>query len=184
MEKRGKSKVSELIKRLYRAKLVPAILSIAFGIALIITRQSAMEVVVKIAAGMLIACGVGCVLVYLFGPIKDSSQFIVGGILALIGFLAWFNSGFVVGLFPIIAGIVLLLNGMSNLATLNMPDVEGGNRVLIVIFSVLMIAGGIFILCRPAAIEGALMVYIGIGYLVNGIFDLILLYRAKTILMN
>ena len=84
---------NELIKRLHRAKLVPAVISIAFGIALIIARQSAMEVIVKIAAAMLIACGVGCVLVYLFGPVKDSSQFVVGGFAALIGFLAWFNSG-------------------------------------------------------------------------------------------
>ena len=176
--------MSEMIKRLYRAKLVPAILSIAFGIALIIARQSAMEVIVKIAAGMLIACGVGCVLVYLLGPVKDSTQFVVGGFAALIGFLAWFNAGFVVSLFPIITGIVLLLNGLSNLATLSMPDVNTGNRALIIIFSVLMIAGGIFILFHPAAVEGALMVYIGIGYVINGIFDLILLYQAKTVLMN
>jgi uncharacterized membrane protein HdeD (DUF308 family) len=102
----------------------------------------------------------------------------------LIGFLAWFNAGFVVSLFPIITGIVLLLNGLSNLATLSMPDVNTGNRALIIIFSVLMIAGGIFILFHPAAVEGALMVYIGIGYVINGIFDLILLYQAKTVLMN
>ena len=176
--------MSEMIKRLYRAKLVPAILSIAFGIALIIARQSAMEVIVKIAAGMLIACGVGCVLVYLFGPVKEPMQFVVGGFAALIGFLAWFNAGFVVSLFPIITGIVLLLNGLSNLATLSMSDVNTGNRALIIIFSVLMIAGGIFILFHPAAVEGALMVYIGIGYVINGIFDLILLYQAKTVLMN
>ena len=174
---------NELIKRLHRAKLVPAVISIAFGIALIIARQSAMEVIVKIAAAMLIACGVGCVLVYLFGPVKDSSQFVVGGFAALIGFLAWFNSGFVVGLFPIITGIVLLMNGLSNLATLSAPGFYP-NRGLIVVFSVLMIAAGIFILIRPAAFEGALMVIIGISYLVSGIFDLILLYQAKNILMS
>ena len=43
--------MNEMIKRLYRTKLVPALLSIGFGIALIIARQSAMEVIVKIAAG-------------------------------------------------------------------------------------------------------------------------------------
>jgi uncharacterized membrane protein HdeD (DUF308 family) len=47
-----------------------------------------------------------------------------------------------------------------------------------------MIAAGILILIHPAAIEGALMVVIGISYLVNGIFDLILLYRVKAMLMN
>ena len=101
----------------------------------------------------------------------------------MIGFLAWFNAGFVVGLFPIITGIVLLMNGLSNLATLSAPGFYP-NRGLIVFFSVLMIAAGIFILIRPAAFEGALMVIIGVSYLVNGIFDLILLYQAKNMLMS
>ena len=175
--------MNEMIKRLYRTKLVPALLSIGFGIALIIARQSAMEVIVKIAAGFLIACGIGCVLMYLFSPVRDSMQLLVGGFMALIGFLAWFNSGFVVDLFPIFTGIALVLNGMSNMATLSNPGFSSG-RTLTVIFSVLMIAGGLFILFRPAAVEGMLMVYIGICFVINGIFDLILLRRAKEVLMN
>ena len=47
--------MNEMIKRLHRAKLIPALISIAFGIALILARRSAMTVVVKIAAGMLMA---------------------------------------------------------------------------------------------------------------------------------
>ena len=67
---------NELIKRLHRAKLVPAVISIAFGIALIIARQSAMEVIVKIAAAMLIACGVGPDMMRLSVGIEDVKDII------------------------------------------------------------------------------------------------------------
>lgn len=175
--------MNEIITRLHRTKLVPAVISIAFGIALIIARSAAMEVVVKITAGMLIACGVGCVLMFLFAPVKESMQLAIGGLAAAIGFLVWFNSDFVVRLFPILTGIYLVLNGLSNLAPLSMPD-ENAGRGLIILFSVLMFIAGLFIIFHPAAVEDTLMLIVGISYVVNGILDLILLHRVKDILLN
>ena len=172
-----------MIKRLHRAKLVPAFVSIAFGIALIIARQAAMDVVVKIAAAMLIACGVGCVLMFLFAPVKESMQLAVGGLLAVIGLLGWFNSGFIVDLFPILTGIALILNGLSNLAPLSAPG-ENAGTFLIILFSVLMIAGGLFIIFNREVALPVLMVYMGVCYVINGILDLIILHQVKTVLMS
>lgn len=172
-----------MIKKLHRAKLVPAFISIAFGIALIIARQAAMEIAVKIAAGMLIACGVGCVLMFLFAPVRESMQLAVGGLLAAVGLLGWFNSGFVVDLFPILTGIALVLNGMSNLAPLAAPG-ENAGTFLIVLFSVLMIAGGLFIIFNRGIALPVLMIYMGVCYVINGVLDLIILHRVKTFLMN
>ncbi len=174
---------NELIKRLHRAKLVPALASIAFGIALIIARKSAMDVMVKITAGTMIAIGVGSVLMFLFSPVKDSMQLIIGGIIALIGVLVWINSAAVVDLFPILAGIGLILNGLSNMAPLSDPENNAGTG-WIVLFSVLMIAAGIFIIMKRTEVEDLLMVYIGVCYTVNGIFDVILLNRVKDYLMS
>lgn len=176
-------KINDAIKRLHRAKLVPALISIAFGIALIIARQAAMDVAVKIAAGMLIACGVGCVLMYFFAPVRESMQLGVGAFMLLIGFIAWFNAEAIVHLFPIFAGISLTLNGMSNFASLKNPEGNPGTW-LVVLFSALMIAGGVFIIFHPASVENMLMVYIGICYIINGIFDVILLYRVKNFLLS
>ena len=175
--------MQEIIKRLHRAKLVPALISVVFGIALILARRSAMSVMVKIAAGMLIACGVGCVLMYLFAPVRESMQLLVGALLALFGLVGWFNTDAVVDLFPILTGITLVLNGLSNLAPLGAPGENAGTG-LILVFSILMIAGGLFIVFHPAAVENMLMVYVGIGYVINGIFDLILLHRVKTYLLS
>ena len=175
--------MNEAIKRLHRAKLVPAFISIAFGIVLIIARSSAMEVVIRIAAGMLIACGVGCVLMLFFAPVKESMQLTVGGMMALAGVLAWIGSSALVNLFPILLGIGLILNGLSNLAPLSAPGENAGTAV-IVIFSLLMIVGGAFIAFNHNAMKDLLMLYIGIGYVINGIFDLIILHRVKDVLMS
>ena len=57
--------MNERIRQLHRAKLLPAITSIAFGIALIIARKGAMDVAIKIGAVMLGLCGLGCILMYI-----------------------------------------------------------------------------------------------------------------------
>ena len=176
--------MNETIKKLQRTKLVPAVLSIAFGIALIIARKGAADVAVKIGAVMLMLCGVGCLLMFLFGPVKkEGTQLVVGGILALIGLLIWFNSSALVDLFPIFTGIGLVLNGLSNLAPLSQPEENAGNG-LIILFSVLMIAGGVMILIQPAAIRDALLIYVGICYILNGVMDLILLHRVREVLLR
>ena len=173
--------MNETIKKLQRTKLVPAVLSIAFGIALIIARKGAADVAVKIGAVMLMLCGVGCLLMFLFGPVKkEGTQLVVGGILALIGLLIWFNSSALVDLIPVFTGIGLVLNG---LAPLSQPEENAGNG-LIILFSVLMIAGGVMILIRPAAIRDALLIYVGICYILNGVMDLILLHRVREVLLR
>ena len=175
--------MKEMIKRLHRAKLIPALISIAFGIALILARRSAMTVVVKIAAGMLMACGIGSLLLYLFAPIKEPMALAVGGLMALVGVLAWFYDDVVVDLFPILTGVGLACNGLSNLTTLSMQG-EYGGKWLVILFSIIMLVGGILIAIHPKFIEDALLIYVGIGYIVNGIFDLILLHRVKEVLLN
>ncbi len=174
--------MEEMIKRLHRAKLVPALISIAFGIALIIARQSAMDVAIKIGAVMLMACGAGALAMYLFGPIKDGAQLMTGGFLALLGVLAWVFSRDLVDLFPIITGIGLILNGLSNLSTLSVPQRYAGKGI-VTLFSILMVACGILILVRPGAVADALLIYVGISYIINGVFDVVILYRVKEFLL-
>ena len=175
--------MNEIVKKLLRAKLVPSVISIVFGIVLILARRSAIGAMVKIAAGLLIACGVGCVLMYLFAPVRESMQLAVGALLAGIGLLAWFNTDLLLDLFPVLAGIALILNGLSNLATVGVPGEFAGTGITTV-FSILMIVAGLFIVFHPAAVESMIVVWIGCTYIVNGVFDLILLHRAKNVLLS
>ena len=176
--------MNEAIIKLHRAKLVPAVSSFIFGIALIIARKSAMDVAIKIAAAMLMIGSVGCLLMYFFGPVNhESPQLGIGIAMACVGVLVWFISETLVDLFPGIAGITLLLNGMSNLFILRSPEEQTQNWVVILI-SAVMVVGGFLILLQPAAIADALMIYIGVSYVLNGILDLLLMHLAKDALLK
>lgn len=175
--------MNDKIKQLHRAKLVPALVSIIFGIALVIARKGAADVAVKIAAVMMMLCGVGSLLMYLFGPVKESMQLGVGAIMAILGALVWVYSGALVDFFPVITGIALILNGMSNLSMLSAYRRSIGSGMVLV-FSVLMIAAGIFIIVENnAVLRNVLLIYVGIGYILNGILDVILMYSVKNILL-
>lgn len=175
--------MNERIRQLHRAKLLPAITSIAFGIALIIARKGAMDVAIKIGAVMLGLCGLGCILMYITGKVRELPQMCIGCLLLLAGVLCWIYSGVLVDIFPIITGIGLILNGLSNLATVRESGGNGGAG-LIVLFSILMIAGGVLIIIYANRMVGPLMIYMGIGYILNGLMDLTLMYRVKDVLMN
>ena len=174
--------MNETIVRLLRGKLAPAVCSILFGVALIIARRSAMDVLVRATAVIIAVGGLAGVLQYFFGPVKDRMQLSLSVFALAFGVLCWFIAGTLVDIFPILAGIMLILNGLSNLAPLSSPADSAGTP-LVVLFSILMIGGGLFIVFHPAAAENMLMVYIGVCYILNGIFDLILLHRMKEILL-
>ena len=175
--------MNEAIKQLHRAKLIPAITCLAFGIALIIARKGAMDVVVKIGAVMLGLCGVACIMMYLSGKVRELPQMIIGCILLIAGVCAWIYSAALVDFFPVITGIGLVLNGLSNLAALSNSEDNAG-KGLILIFAALMIAGGVLIIINSRTVAEPLMIYMGIGYVVNGLLDLTLMYRMKNVLLN
>lgn len=173
--------MNERIRQLHRAKLLPAITSIAFGIALIIARKGAMDVAIKIGAVMLGLCGLGCILMYITGKVRELPQMCIGCLLLLAGVLCWIYSGVLVDIFPIITGIGLILNGLSNLAAVKAENAGAG---LVLLFSMLMVAGGVMIIVYSRAMEDPLLIWLGVGYILNGLMDLILMYRVKDVLMG
>ncbi len=173
--------MNERIKQLHRAKLVPAITSLLFGIALIIARRGAMDVAIKIGAVMLGLAGVACIMMFLTGKVRETPQMVIGCLLLLGGVLAWIYSGVLVDIFPILTGIGLILNGLSNLAAVKAENAGAG---LVLLFSILMVAGGVMIIVYSRAMEDPLLIWLGVGYILNGLMDLILMYRVKDVLMG
>jgi len=172
--------MNEMVKRLLRSKMVPAFLSVVLGIVLIIARRSALDLLVRVIGYMLLIGAAAFVGMYLFGPHRDPAQ-IMEAILALIvGFIFVTRSRSVVNFFPIIMGIALILNALSNLTeAMAYPE----NRMFSGFMSLLVLIFGILILTHPGAMANALVPYVGIFYQNNGILDLIMLHRIKTSLL-
>ena len=176
--------MNEAIKVLLRKKIVPAALSIAMGIALILARRSALDVIVKIFGGLMIAGGLGFVALSFTGPNRNSYDrsvaFSMAAIIAIIGLLFILFAEAIVDFFPIMMGIILILNGLSNLSA---AFTNSENRILIGLMSIVVIAFGVLILMRPGIMANALTIYIGVFFILNGIFDLFMLYKIKNTLM-
>jgi len=171
-----------MVVRLMRNKIVPAILSIAMGIALIIARRSAMDVIVKIFGIMIAVGGVGFIVLYLFGPTGRDATALIAGIAAVaIGLLMFFYAEVVDDFFVVLMGIALILNGLSNIAKAGLDE---ENRFLTGLFGVLVVVLGVLVVMRPGAMQDSLMIYAGIFFVINGVADLVLLYKMKNVLLN
>ncbi len=169
----------ELMQRMLRNKMVPAILSIVLGIAVIITRRGALTVMVQVMGWIILVGAVAFILAYFFGPHRDIVAVVSGLVFGLIGVLIIMEADNVVELLPTLTGIVLILNGLSNIAQ---AALNGESKVLSVILGILIVVLGVLILARPGAIAEAIYLYIGISFVVNGLFDLLLLYRIREFL--
>ena len=163
------------VKSLLKSKLVPAILSIVLGIIIIIARRSAVDLLVKIIGGLVIAAAIGFIIVYLTRPDKEAGNLtmvlLTAGATALTGILIIVFAESIVNIFPIIMGIYLILNGMSHLAAgYAAPE----NRIIAVIMGVLLIVLGILIVMQPSFLVDMLIIFIGAAFVVSGLSDLLI----------
>ena len=167
-----------MIRDLIKNKAVPALLSIALGIVIIIARRATLDLLVKIIGGLVITCGVGFVVAYLTRSDPDAGNLkmilILAGTAMLIGILLISFAQAVVDFFPTLMGILLILNGLSHLTE---ASVDSQNRIVVGIMGILVILLGILIVARPGAIADMVMIFIGASFIINGIMDLVMVNR-------
>ena len=169
--------MKENIRTLMKGKLIPAILSIVLGIVLIIARRAALDMLVKIVGILIAVSGVAFIVAYFVrGDSNARLQLTVGpaAVAVIFGIVLFFCASAVVDFFPILMGIILILNGLSHLT---MASVDDGDRVLTAIMGVIVIIFGVLIVLRPGFVADAIMVFIGAFFIVNGLFDLFIVKR-------
>ena len=170
-----------LVREMMKSRLVPALLSIALGIVIIIARRAALDLIVKIIGGLVVTSGLAYIAVYLTGGAREpgsagtalapAAAAILAGILLIV-----FAEG-VVNFFPTLMGILLILNGMSHLTAAGM-DPE--NRAAATVMGAAVIIFGVLIVMRPGIIADAIMIFIGSFFVINGVFDLIMMKRMGS----
>ena len=169
--------MKENIRTLMKGKLIPAILSIVLGIVLIVARRAALDVLVKIVGILIAVAGVAFIIAYFVrGDSNARLQLTVGpaAVAVIFGIVLFFCASAVVDFFPILMGVILILNGLSHLT---MASVDDGDRVLTAIMGVVVIIFGVLIVMRPGFVADAVMVFIGAFFIVNGLFDLFIVKR-------
>ena len=167
------------VKTLLKNKIVPALLSIALGIVLIIARRAALDVLIKIIGGLIIAGGLAFVAIWLFKPerLDGNMKMAIGPavIMILFGLALIFFTNTVVDIFPILMGVILILNGIGHLTAAGMNQED---RFLIILLGIITIALGVLIVMQPSFVASAIVVWIGVFFIINGLFDLFMIKRV------
>jgi len=167
------------IREQLKNKTVVAVLSIALGIIIIIARRAALDLIVKIIGGLVLTGGVAFAAINLIRPETSNNlkmDLITSGIAALAGIILITCASGIVDFFPIMMGIFLILNGLSHLAV---AGTDPENRIIAGIMGIVTIILGVLIVMRPGVIADMVMIFIGASFLVNGVFDLLMVKRVS-----
>ena len=95
-----------MIERFLRNKVIAAVLSIVFGIYLVIVRKNVVDGAIRVAGYVSIAAGVAYLLYYFFGPAKDQVQLGYAAMLGISGLLLIWMASAIRDVFPILAGVL------------------------------------------------------------------------------
>lgn len=168
--------MQDFMKKFLSNQIVLAVLSIIFGLVLIIGRSSAVAFLVQVLGWMLIIAGVVNVILYIARKYdRNPSQIATAVLLFIFGifFVAWPNA--VVSIFPIIMGLVLIFSSVTNIAGIAGAPLHGGAWGFSLVMAILSLILGIVVLIHPIATANVLYLFIGITYLINGISDLMVI---------
>ena len=160
-----------LVEKYLKNKTIIAIASVIIGIFMIIKGGSMAEGVVRVIGYILIGAGVVYLISYFTS--SDRDQVLLGYAVtsAVAGLVIVLLAKTIVYAFPVIAGAVLILNGLVNLTqTEDAPAYSKGTSVLLIVL-------GILVIIFKFAVVNAVMVLLGIGLILNGLSSLDIIRR-------
>lgn len=168
-------------RKLKASKLITAIISIVFGVLLLVFADTAIRVIVTVFGVVLLITGVVAAISFIVSRDKgfSSGMALVGGaFLIIIGILILTHPDQIAELFPIMIGIVLAVNGIADI-------VEGfrmmGKHYVLwytsVITGVIMLLLSALLIFKPFGIVEFIVQVVGVVMILNGISDLYVLYN-------
>ncbi len=165
-----------MIERIAKNKLIVAVLSIAFGIYLIIARSHAVDSIIRIGGWVSLVTAAAYLLFYFFGPARDEVQLGYAVLAGVMGLLAIWLAPAITNIGPILLGVALIIAGLSNLTAAREVEIP----VIGKIFPVLIMIAGLLVVFYPRTTLNVVMVIAGIGMIVNGVTELDLVRRIRN----
>ncbi len=163
-----------MIQKLTRNKTILAIASIVIGIFMMIRRGSMVADLLKIVGYLLLAAGAAYLIFYFIGKNREGVRLGYAAVAAIAGLVLILRPYSVLNIFPILAGAVLVINGISNL--IQASQGEGAPSYSRIVAIVIIIIGALLIF-RPFRIWDALVFIMGAALVLNGLADLDIIRR-------
>lgn len=163
-----------MIQKLTRNKTILAIASIVIGVFMMIRRGSMVADLLKIVGYLLLAAGAAYLIFYFIGKNREGIRLGYAAVAAVAGLVLILRPYSVLNIFPILAGAVLVINGISNL--IQASQGEGAPSYSRIVAIVIIIIGALLIF-RPFRIWDALVFIMGAALVLNGLADLDIIRR-------
>ena len=188
-----KSEIAEIKKmdrmsQLKKSKLIAGIVSAVLGGVLLFWPGLTMSLICQFLGAALGVTGVLTAAVFFTQP-KDSpfraASLIAGIPLALLGVFIFLRPAFLIEFIPVVVGAIVLFDGAMNLLeTFDLMKQKYDKWWISIIFAVLTILLGMLLIIRPFGVARFVMQAIGVIMLYNGISDIFIASRIKTVIKD
>ena len=163
-----------MLQKLIKNKTIYAIASIVIGVVMIIKGGRMADDIVRIIGWLLIGTGAAYAVSYFTASERDEVQLGYAILAAVGGILVVVLARTIVGLIPILAGILLILNGVINMTKINgeadATTYSKGTAIAVIVLGVLVIIFG------KTLINIAVLI-MGICLVLNGLAELNMVHR-------
>lgn len=150
--------------------IVLSLIFILFGALLIANPNAVLSMISIILGGIFVVTGIFRLINYFSSNKTDKYILGIAGVAILIGIIIMFCSGIILSIFRVILGIWIIYSGVINLQTaIVWKDYKSRAWLISLVFSVLVIIGGVYILVNT----GAIMQTIGTIIIIYGIINII-----------
>ena len=154
-----------------------SLLMLVGGIFLLVKPGETLEMIVKIVGVVLLIVGAIGVLQYFIKKGRDRSlpRLLISAVELIGGFVCLANPGYIVSVYYIAAGLIILLNGVNNLTlALDLKALGFRQSTLVMILAILAMIAGVVIILNPFAAAATMLRVIGVLLAYDGIVGLML----------
>ena len=166
--------------------LIRAILALAVGVVMVVSKTNALELAVRIIAAFLVATGIVTFFVGLKARQRGETSLlgVNAGVDIFLGLLLFFFPSFVVNIMIYIIGFALLVFGIFQLIALVGVVRAAHLRLTSFIMPALVVVAGGFLIARPAFIGETIGVIAGISLILYGISELLSTWKMRKVMSN
>lgn len=161
---------------------ISSLITLILGLILIIWPDLSGVLMCYMLGGALLLMGAAQLLIYIRGNrtgLSNRFKMMMGIILALLGIWICAKPEIVLGLVPVVLGIVLILHAIQDISYILEIKNAGVERWWVALITTLVtMALGIFLVLHPFLAFEMAMIYVGIGLVYNGVSDLVLVILA------
>ena len=176
--------IKSRIRKIKANKITAAVLSVVFGVILMIWSGAAITVAFKIFGAVLAVGGIVAVISFLVSHDNSSlglTSLIGGVVIIVLGAWIFMKPEGLASLFPIIIGIIVIVSGISDIGeAIRMNKTSYSRWYGSLIIGIVMIALGLVLILKPLGVANVIVKMIGIVLILNGVSDLYVIFGISS----